>query len=960
MSAQREHGSLAAVTNVFDSRRDPVKHKTKAAPPADPTSGSSGIDLVKAPIQQVLQTLQTSPTQGLSASEAQARLTKDGPNAVVTKHKSLFLVILGYFTGPIAYMIEAAAIVSAILGHWADFGIILALLLINAGLGFWQNRKAQNALKALQKGLAPTATVLRGGHWDTIPAANLVPGDIIRIRLGDIVPADIRIIGTGEVSIDQAALTGESMPVTKKAGLEAYSGSTVKEGEAAGVVIATGANTYLGRTTKLVAGAGAKSQAQKAMFDIGNFLIIIAVALAIIMVVVQVWRDVSAHDWKWDDALSILQFVLVLLVASIPVAMPAVFSVTMAIGALDLSKKKAIVSRLEAIEELAGVDILCSDKTGTLTTNSLAITKVIPVQETDQQNILLIASLASQKGDQDPIDDAVFHALADPHAAGSYKLVKFIPFDPVTKRSSADVIGPDGKPLIAVKGSVASILQMVNADEQLETQVSAIDKQLASEGNKSLGVAQSTDGGKTWTYLGVLALFDPPFPSSKETIQLVEAEGVHIKMVTGDDTDIAIETARQLGLGTNILSAPKIFPKGMNPNDVPDSIAEVISNADGFAQVFPEHKYAIVKVLQKQGHLVAMTGDGVNDAPALKQANCGIAVSDAVAAARSAAAVILTAPGLTVINTAIQEARRIFQRITSYTIYRVALTINIMFLVVLASIFLDFAPLTAIMIVVISLLDDVPIMTIAYDNTSIGKTPIRWNMKKIVLVSTFLGFFSLIQSFGMLIWAYYAATHNHMLGIDSTHIVTSIVFVQLVTGGHLLVLVARARTWFFLRPFPAWQLWVTLLAMATIGVLLAGFGWFIPKVPWPVIGIVLAYNLVWVFIMNLVKFGAEKLADHSTSTMKGHDHLWHVDLHKPSVDQHDLPKPASDSNASAQTTAPDPVASANTTASLGLGNAAGTPTPAAAPVGAAPAAAPPADASGTGSAPATGGTAPTS
>ena len=926
---------------------DLIRHKKKAAPPTtDTSSESSGIDLVKAPIQQVMQTLQTSATQGLSASEAQARLTKDGPNAVITKHKSLFLVILGYFTGPIAYMIEAAAIVSAILGHWADFVIILALLLINAALGFWQDRKAQNALKALQKGLAPTATVLRGGHWDTIPAAHLVPGDIVRIRLGDIVPADIRIIGTGEVSIDQAALTGESMPVTKKLGLEAYSGSTVKEGEAAGVVIATGANTYLGRTTKLVAGAGAKSQAQKAMFDIGNFLIIIAVALAIIMVVVQVWRDVAAHSWKWDDALSILQFVLVLLVASIPVAMPAVFSVTMAIGALDLSKKKAIVSRLEAIEELAGVDILCSDKTGTLTTNSLAITKIIPIQETDKQNIILIASLASQKGDQDPIDDAVFHALADPHAAAAYRLVKFVPFDPVTKRSSADVVDPNGKPLIAVKGSVASILQMVNADEALSAQVSGIDKQLASEGNKSLGVAQSTDGGKTWTYLGVLALFDPPFPSSKETIQLVEAEGVHIKMVTGDDTDIAIETARQLGLGTNILSAPKIFPKGMNPNDVPDSIAEVISNADGFAEVFPEHKYAIVKVLQRQGNLVAMTGDGVNDAPALKQANCGIAVSDAVAAARSAAAVILTAPGLTVINTAIETARRIFQRITSYTIYRVALTINIMFLVVLASIFLDFAPLTAIMIVVISLLDDVPIMTIAYDNTSIGKTPIRWNMKKIVLVSSFLGFFSLIQSFGMLIWAYYEAHHGHLLGIDSTQMVTSIVFVQLVTGGHLLVLVARARTWFFLRPFPAWQLWVTLLSMATIGVLLAGFGWFIPKVPWSVIGIVLAYNLIWVFIMNVIKLGAEKLADHSTNKMMAHHKLWHMDLRKPSVDQKDLPKPP----AAPEAPAPQPAAvgagasSAATSASLGL-----TDTPAT-----------PAGSAGTDAAPSGGGTPPAS
>ena len=916
-----------------------------AAPPADPTGGS-GLDLVKAPLAQVIQALQASPTQGLSPSEAQSRLQKYGPNAVVTKHESLFRQILGYFTGPIAYMIEAAAIVSAILGHWPDFIIITALLLINAALGFWQNRKAQNALKALQKGLAPTATVLRGGHWDTIPAAQLVPGDIIRIRLGDIVPADIRIIGTGEVSIDQAALTGESMPVVKKEGLEAYSGSTVKEGEAAGLVIATGANTYLGRTTKLVAGAGAVSQAQKAMFDIGNFLIIVA-----IMVVVQVWRDLAAHDWVWKDALSILQFVLVLLVASIPVAMPAVFSVTMAIGALDLSKKKAIVSRLESIEELAGVDILCSDKTGTLTTNSLAVTKTIPIADSDQQDILLAAALASQKGDHDPIDDAVFAALADPHATAAYRLVKFVPFDPVTKRSSADVVDPKGQAQIVAKGSVGSILQLVNADAALTAQVEGIDHQLASEGNKSLGVARSTDAGKTWSYLGVLSMFDPPFPSSKETIQLVEAEGVSVKMVTGDDTDIAIETAKQLGLGTNILSAPDVFPKGMDPNNVPDSIAQVIANADGFARVFPEHKYAIVKVLQKQGHLVAMTGDGVNDAPALKQANCGIAVSDAVAAARSAAAVILTAPGLTVINTAIQTARRIFQRITSYTVYRVALTINIMFLVVLSSIFLDFAPLSAIMIVVISLLDDVPIMTIAYDNTSIGKKPIRWNMNRIITVSAFLGFFSVIQSFGALLWAY-GMEKNGSMGITSMGIVTSIVFVQVVTGGHLLVLVARARSWFFLKPFPAWQLWTTLLAMATIGVLLAGFGLFIPKVPWSIIGIILAYNIVWVFIMNLVKFGAEKISDHESSRMLHHRKVIHASQQVPAVDPSGQPTAAgvgrpvtpapapalvgagvgsspTAAPAATATTATTAADSASVTASLGLGSVGASSAPAA-------------------------------
>lgn len=350
--------------------------------------------------------------------------------------------------------------------------------------------------------------------------------------------------------------------------------------------------------------------------------------------------------------------------------------------------------------------------------------------------------------------------------------------------------------------------------------------------------------------LGVLGMFDPPFPSSKPTIQLVEGEGIKIKMVTGDDTDIAIETAKQLGLGTNILSAP---------------------------DVFPQHKYAIVKVLQQRGHLVGMTGDGVNDAPALKQANCGIAVSDAVAAARAAAALILTAPGLQVINTGIQAARKIFQRITAYTTYRVALTINIMFLVVLGTILCGFTPLSALMIVVISLLDDVPIMTIAYDNAYVSKKPVRWHMGKIIGTASALGFFAVVQSMLVLWWAHYQMSVGGF-GITDKGVVESVVFLQLVTGGHMLVLVARARNWFFLRPFPAWQLWTTLLAMATIGVLMVGFGLFVPKVAWNVIGMILLYNLGWMFIQNIVKLITQRIFDHESKREQQHTERYNRNL----------------------------------------------------------------------------------
>ncbi len=833
-----------------------------AAPAAVPATGAA--DLAKAPLDQVLATLAVKPDAGLSAEDAASRLAKYGPNALAHKTESEARKIAHYFMGPIAYMIEAAAVVSAILGHWQDFIIIAGLLIFNAALDYWQDRKASNALAALEKGLAPEATVLRAGAWSTAPAANLVPGDIVKIRLGAIVPADLRLVSGAFAAIDQSALTGESLPATKKVGDEAYSGSVVKQGEMEGVVIATGANTFFGRTAKLVAGAGSVSHAQKAMFQIGNVLIALAVALAAVMVAVQVWRDiVVSNSWTMADALSILQFVLILLVASIPVAMPAVFSITMALGALALSKQKAIVSRLEAIEEMAGVDILCTDKTGTLTKNQLKLADPILFAATDPQAVILAGALASRAEDHDPIDDAVIAALT---GAGTkdYKQTGFTPFDPVTKRTEATVTGPDGKSFTVAKGAPQAILDLAKPAADLADKVKASVAALAAKGSRALAVARSDDAGATWVVLGVLPMFDPPRDDSKATIDAVVAKGVAVKMITGDDTAIAIETARQLGMGTNIIAAADAFPKDMDPDHVPANIVEIINNADGFARVFPEHKYAIVKALQAEGHIVAMTGDGVNDAPALKQADCGTAVSGATDAARGAAALILTAPGLSVINSAIDEARRIFGRITTYTIYRVALTLDIMALVVLSTIFLGFQPLTAVMIVIMSLLDDIPIMTIAYDNTPVSAKPIRWKMPWLLSIAGALGLFSIIQSFGLLMtgmeilsdparWAWLD------LGLTGRDQLQTMMFLQLVAGGHLLLFVTRSERWFWTAPHPAPPLVGAILATQAVAVAMCAFGWLVPAISWQAIALVWAYNLVWMVALGAVRLGAERL-----------------------------------------------------------------------------------------------------
>ena len=833
------------------------------------TPAASGPDLEKIPVEQVLSTLSVKPEQGLSAAEARQRAAKYGPNAIVEKEKSLGEQVLGYFTGSMAYVIEAAALVSALLGHWDDFVIIGSLLLFNAALEYWQDRKASNALAALKAGLAPEATVLRDGKWSTVQASTLVPGDMVKIRLGVIVPADLRLTSGDFASIDQAALTGESLPARKQVGDQAYSGSVVKQGEMEAVVIATGTNTFFGRTAKLVSGAGAVSHAQKAMFQISNFLIVVAVCLTLVLVAVKVYHDiVIAKDWNLADALGILQFVLVLMVASIPVAMPAVFSITMALGALALSKQQAIVSRLSAIEEMAGVDILCSDKTGTLTKNQLSLSEPMLFAATDPQDCILAAALASKLEDKDAIDTAVITALKDQSVLKAWTLGKYVPFDPVTKRTQATVSDASGKSFMVAKGAPQAIVDLAKAPAEIAEKVKqAVDK-LAAQGARALGVARSADGGASWSFLGILPMFDPPRDDSKETIDKAAEKGVRVMMITGDDTAIAIETARQLGMGTHIIPAADAFPKDMDPDNVPPAIIDAIERADGFARVFPEHKYAIVKALQSRGHLVAMTGDGVNDAPALKQADCGTAVSGATDAARGAAALILTAPGLSVINGAIDEARRIFGRINSYLTYRIALTLDIMFVVVLSSLFLGFSPLTAIMIVLMSLLNDLPMMTIAYDNTPVNPRPVRWELPRIFGLASILGVFLVAESFGLLLFGVKVLSDPHLqatFGLATHAQLQTMMFLQLVGGGQLLLFITRTEHWFFQRPYPAAPLLGAVAGTQLTAALMCGFGVLVPAIPWTLIAWSWLYVAVWMFILGSVRIIYDRFASYRTA-----------------------------------------------------------------------------------------------
>ena len=775
---------------------------------------------------------------GISSSEAKERLNLYGFNEIEERKVSLFRKFLGYFWGPIPWMIEIAAVLSLMVRHWADFGIIITLLIFNALVGFWQEYQAGNAVEALKKKLALKSHALRDGKWQEVQAKELVPGDVIRLRLGEIIPADTKLFEGDYLSVDQSALTGESLPVNKDKGDIAYSGSIGKQGEMVGIVTATGNDTYFGKTAKLVAEAKSVSHFQKAVLQIGDYLIYISLGLVAILILVQLFRG--------TPFLELVQFALILTVASIPVAMPAVLSVTMAVGALALSKLKTIVSRLESIEEMAGMDILCSDKTGTLTQNRLTLGEPLTFGAQNTQDLILAAALASKPEDQDAIDLAVIGGVQDTERLKMYNQLKFLPFDPVIKRTEGTIEEAQGKTFKVTKGAPQVILGMCDVGDGIKTKAEEAVNDFAAKGYRTLGVARSEDNGP-WQFLGILPLYDPPREDSADTIAQARAHGIQVKMVTGDNLAIGREIAGQLGLGKNIKLADRLLAANQRDGQMATDTAEQVEKADGFAQVFPEHKYGIVKALQARGHIVGMTGDGVNDAPALKQADMGVAVSGATDAARAAADLVLTASGLSVIINAVEEARRIFERMNSYAIYRITETIRIMIFVVLAMLVFNFYPITAIMIILLAFLNDVPIMTIAYDRTYLDPKPVRWNMHRIIVVSTVMGLTGVTGSFLML---YLAINWLHL----SIPQIQTYIFLKMAVAGHLTLFVARNKGFFLKKPYPAPIMIWSGIVTKVLGTLLAAYGFgLITPIRWTEIALIWGYSIAWAFLTDWAK-----------------------------------------------------------------------------------------------------------
>ncbi|KAG0302810.1 hypothetical protein BGZ98_007208 [Dissophora globulifera] len=810
--------------------------------------------------------LKTDPKVGLTASEVAERLAQFGPNELAEVKRNPLLKFLGYFTGAIAYLIEVACIISAVVKDWLDFGIILALLLVNACIGFIEESKAESALDALRQTLALKTRCWRDGHLVELDVSALVPGDVIVLRLGDIVPADGRLLGigaTGEATegdllIDQSALTGEAFPVAKNKGKTVYSSSIVKQGQQMAVVTKTGGNTFIGRAANLISITTEEGHFQKIINRIGNFLILITVVLVLIIMVYQlVHFHGDPTGQNRGNFLNILRKVLVLTVAAIPVGLPTVMSVTMAVGAKQLAAKKVIVKRLTAVEEMASVSVLCSDKTGTLTLNELTFDEPYLANEFTSDDILLYSYLAAEAGANDPIELAVRTAAEEQleilknrthkHDVPGFKVTSFLPFNPSTKLTQATITNLETQSSFKVaKGAPQVIIRLVGGDDDAVRAVNA----LAKRGLRALGVARTVDGNfDQWELVGMISLIDPPRPDSAETIRRCNNMGVSVKMITGDQLIIAKEVAHRLGMQRVMLDAGHL----VDADKSEDEITEHCIRADGFAQVIPEHKYRVVELLQKRGLLVGMTGDGVNDAPALKKANVGIAVHGCTDAARSAADIVLLAPGLSTIVDGLMTSRAIFQRMRSYALYRITSTVHFLMFFFIVVMVYDWS-LPADLLILICILNDLATLVISVDNAQISVHPDKWRIGQLITMSIVLGLCLTALSFAhfFFFWKHYgyAPVDDHHPKEERK--LESIMYLHISSAPHFVIFSTRL-TGYFWENLPSPIFAAVIIGTQIIALLMVIFGGLTPKVPAGQAIVVLCISFAYFVVLDFVK-----------------------------------------------------------------------------------------------------------
>ena len=783
----------------------------------------------KKSFEEVLKELGVDPIKGLTSDEVRKRQKEYGFNEVVEKKESSLKRFAKKFWGLTSWMLEITMILTLLLGRYLDFYIVAGLLFLNVILGYVQEERANKALEALKQKLHVNSRVLRDGKWIVVPARELVPGDIVRIRAGDIVPADI-ILGEGEVEVDQSALTGESLTVSRGRDEVVYSGSVIKRGEATGIVIATGTKTYFGKTTELVNVARPKLHMEEVIGQVVKWLLVMVVALLAAAFVYSALLVKTSY-------LDLLELSLVLLVSAIPVALPAMFTITMALGSIELSKKGVLVTRLSASEDAASMDTLCTDKTGTITLNKISIAEVVPLNSYNEEEVVVFGALASEEANQDPIDVAFIQEAREKNAEMTkYKVLKFVPFDPKTRRTEATV-QYDGKVVEVMKGAVNVIVELCKLDENTKKKVQETIDGMAEKGYRSLGIALKENGEAK--LIGIVGLYDKPRPDSARLISELKDLGVKVKMLTGDAKPIALQVAKQVGLGENAANVTEV--KAMNEDQKDD----VIEKSDVFAEVYPEDKYMIVKSLQKRKHVVGMTGDGVNDAPALKQAEVGIAVSNATDVAKAAASVVLTQPGLINIVDLVKTGRMIYQRIVTWIFNKVVKTFQIVVFTVLALFLWNRFVVNAYDVLLLLFLIDFVTISISTDRVRYSKTPDKWNVDWLVKVSMLLGIASVLES---LFFTYIGVNYFGLL--NSVNKLHTFAFELLMLSGMLTIFVVRERGHFW-NSRPSNALMASIVADIALALAISTFG--IPGItPIPITDsvTVLALSVLFMLIVN--------------------------------------------------------------------------------------------------------------
>jgi plasma-membrane proton-efflux P-type ATPase len=791
-------------------------------------------DIAFASIPDTLARLQVDAETGLTGVEAESRRKQHGANEVAVQKTHPVLAFLAKFWGLSAWMLELIMVLSAVLGKYSDLAVVSALLVVNAILGFAQERRAAGVVETLRQRLQVSARVRRDSTWQVIPARELVPGDIVRVRPGDIVPADIKLL-TGSLSVDQSALTGESQDVDRTPAEVLSSGSIVRQGEGNGVVMLTGAKTYFGRTTELVQEARPKLHIEAVVAKVVRWLFVIVGALLTVVVVISLIRGVPPVET--------VPLMLVLLMSAVPVALPVMFTVSMAVGSKELAKRGVLVTRLSATEDAATMDVLCVDKTGTITMNRLTVTGVIPLEQATESDVLFAGALASQAANQDPIDLA-FLAAAQDRQIFDDKMpavtpVSFAPFDAKSRRTEA-VVEQNGQRLHVMKGAVRTIAKACGLEpaaiKALEDRVG----EAARKGYRTLAVARGPENS-TLVLVGLVTLYDPPRPDAKQLIASLRNLGVAVKMLTGDALAVASEIARGVGL-PNIRRVADLKAAGAK---VGNEAVDLLAGADGFAEVFPEDKYIVVQHLQAAGHVTGMTGDGVNDAPALRQAEVGIAVSTATDVAKGAASVVLTDPGLTNIVTLVEQGRTIYQRILTWIINKISRTILKAAFVAIAFVLTGKFVVSAFAMLLLVFMTDFAKIALATDHVRWSRKPETWEIGGFVLVSVVLGVAMVAEAL-FLLWigwsSFQLATNDGALYTFS--------FLMLLYFAVFSVVSARERRWFW-ATMPSKTLIATLTLDALMGTILTFVG--LPDLvplPWWQTLMILGYAMVACLVVN--------------------------------------------------------------------------------------------------------------